>query len=127
MDLMHRVFREYLDCFVIVFIDDILVYSPGLEEHETHLRTVLQRLRERHLYAKLSKCDFWQRQVGFLGHIISGEGIAVDPEKTRVVVEWLRPSTITEIQSFLGLADYYWRFIEGFSRLALPMTKLTRK
>ncbi|XP_052210449.1 uncharacterized protein LOC127813488 [Diospyros lotus] len=88
MDLMNRVFREYLDSFVIVFIDDILIYSPSLEDHETHLRLALQRLRERQLYAKFSKCDFWQRQVGFLGHVVSGEGISVDPEKVKAVIEW---------------------------------------
>lgn len=127
MDLMNRVFREYLDRFVIVFIDDILIYSPSLEEHENHLRLALQRLREKQLYAKFSKCDFWQRQVGFLGHVVSGEGISVDPEKVKAVIDWPRPTSMTGIRSFLGLAGYYRRFIEGFSRLSLPMTKLTRK
>ncbi|XP_052174731.1 uncharacterized protein LOC127789782 [Diospyros lotus] len=127
MDLMNRVFREYLDSFVIVFIDDILIYSPSLEDHKTHLRLALQRLRERQLYAKFSKCDFWQRQVDFLGHVVSGEGISVDPEKVKVVIEWPQPTTVTGIRSFLGLAGYYRRFIEGFSRLSSPMTKLTRK
>ncbi|XP_052197351.1 uncharacterized protein LOC127804519 [Diospyros lotus] len=111
MDLMNRVFREYLDSFVIVFIDDILIYSPSLEDHETHLRLALQRLRERQLYAKF----------------ISGEGISVDPEKVKAVIEWPQPTTVTGIRSFLGLAGYYKRFIEGFSRLSSPMTKLTRK
>ena len=127
MDLMNRVFREYLDRFVIVFIDDILIYSSSREEHEDHLRLALQRLREKQLYAKFSKCDFWQRQVGFLGHVVSGEGISVDPEKVKAMMDWPRPTLVTGIRSFLGLAGYYRRFIEGFSRLSLPMTKLTRK
>jgi len=127
MDLINRVFKEYLYCFVIVFIDDILTYSLSLEEHEIHLRLVLQRLREKQLYAKLSKCDFWQRKVGFLGHVVSGEGISVDPEKIKTVVDWLRPTIVTRIRSFLGLATYYRRFIEGFAHLVAPVTKLTRK
>ena len=107
MDLMNWVFKEYLDCFVIVFIDDILIYSPSLEEHEIHLKLVSQRLREKQLYAKLSKCDFWQRKVGLLGHVVFGEGILVDLEKIKAVVDWPRPTTVTEISSFLGLVGYY--------------------
>jgi len=127
MDLMNRVFKDYLDSFVIVFIDDILVYSPSPVDHEIHLRMVLQRLREKQLYAKFSKCEFWQTQVIFLGHVVSGEGISVDPEKIKAVLDWPRPTTVTEIRSFLGLAGYYRRFIKGFAHLASPMTKLTRK
>ena len=125
MNLMNRVFKKYLDCFIIIFFDDILIYSPSLEEHEIHLRLVLQRLREKQLYAKLSKCDFWQRKMGFLGHVVSGEGISVDPKKIKIVVDLSRPTIVIGIRSFLGLTGYYRRFIKGFARLAAPMTKLT--
>ena len=127
MDLMNRILSPYLDQFVIIFIDDILVYSKNPEEHEHHLRTVLQVLREQKLYAKYSKCKFWEKSVHFLGHVISEEGIAVDPEKVRAVRDWKRPETITEIRSFLGLAGYYRRFIQNFSVVAAPMTRLTKK
>ena len=127
MDYMNRIFRPYLDKFVIVFIDDILVYSKTEEEHADHLRTVLQILRDRKLYAKLSKCEFWKSEVKFLGHVVSKQGIAVDPAKVEAVMNWERPTSVTEIRSFLGLAGYYRRFIKGFSQLALPLTKLTRK
>ena len=125
MDLMNRVFRDYLDQFVVVFIDDILIYSKSVEEHEEHLRLVLGRLQREKLYAKFSKCDFWLEQVSFLGHIVSRDGIAVDPEKIKAVVEWPTPKSVTEIRSFLGLAGYYRRFVEGFSKIAGPMTRLT--
>ena len=101
---MNQVFSDYLDSFVIVFIDDILVYSSNSSDHENHLRMVLQRLRERQLYAKFSKCDFWQARVVFLGHVITREGILVDPKKVKVVLGWPRPTTIIEVRSFLGLA-----------------------
>lgn len=127
MDLMNRVFREYLDQFVIVFIDDILVYSRSTEDHERHLRIVLQTLRDHELYAKFSKCEFWLTHVAFLGHVISGEGISVDLAKIEAVINWPRPTTVTEIRSFVGLAGYYRRFVEGFSRLASPMTRLLKK
>ena len=127
MDYMNRIFRPYLDKFVIVFIDDILVYSKTEEEHVEHLRTVLQILRDGKLYAKLSKCEFWKSEVKFLGHVVSKQGIAVDPAKVEAVMNWERPTSVTEIRSFLGLAGYYRRFIKGFSQLALPLTKLTRK
>jgi hypothetical protein len=127
MDLMNRVFHEYLDCFVIVFIDDILVYSKSLEEHDDHLRVVLQILRDKKLYAKLKKCEFWLNQVVFLGHVISKDGITVDPSKIEAVVSWDRPTNVSEVRSFLGLAGYYRRFVKGFSRIAAPLTHLTRK
>ncbi|XP_025985206.2 uncharacterized protein [Glycine max] len=97
------------------------------EEHEEHSRIVLHTLKDRQLYAKLSKCEFWLEKVSFLGHVISQGGIAVDPSKIEVVLKWESPKSVFEIKSFLGLAGYYWRFIEGFSKLALPLTKLTRK
>ena len=111
MDLMNRVFRPYLDQFVIVFIDDILVYSRSMKQHARHLRIVLKTLRDAQLYAKFSKCEFWLDKVGFLGHIVSAEGISVDPQKVEAVMNWGRPTNVTEIRSFLGLAGYYRHFI----------------
>ncbi|KAJ4710029.1 Retrotransposon protein, putative, Ty3-gypsy subclass [Melia azedarach] len=127
MDLMNRVFHPYLDRFVIVFIDDILVYSPSREEHAEHLRVVLQTLKNKQLYAKFSKCQFWLDRVAFLGHVISANGIYVDPQKIKAMVNWERPTSVTEVRSFLGLAGYYRRFVEGFSKIVGPLTKLTRK
>ncbi|XP_040374086.1 uncharacterized protein LOC121052704 [Rosa chinensis] len=127
MELRNRVFCPYLDRFVIVFIDDILVYSESDELHIKHLKLVLRTLREAKLYAKLSKCEFWLNSIGFLGHVVSVEGISVDPQKVEAVLNWERPTTVTEIRSFLGLAGYYRRFVQDFSRLAAPLTKLTRK
>ncbi|KAL4026082.1 hypothetical protein IC575_014506 [Cucumis melo] len=105
MDLMNRVFREFLDTFVIVFIDDILIYSKTEAEHEEHLRMVLQTLRDNKLYAKFSKCEFWLKQVSFLGHVVSKAGVSVDPAKIEAVTGWTRPSTVSEVRSFLGLAE----------------------
>jgi hypothetical protein len=127
MDTMNRVFHDYLDQFTVVFIDDILIYSKTSEEHKEHLRKVLERLRIEKLYAKLEKCEFWLDNVSFLEHVITGKGVAVDPEKMKVVVEWARPTSVFEIRSFSGLAGYYRRFIEGFSKLSGPLTALTRK
>ncbi|WVZ50490.1 hypothetical protein U9M48_001736 [Paspalum notatum var. saurae] len=127
MYMMNSVFMNELDKFVVVFIDDILVYSKSEEEHEEHLRTVLTRLREHQLYAKFSKCAFWLREVSFLGHILSEKGVAVDPSKVEDVLNWKQPETVTEIRSFLGLAGYYRRFIKDFSKTAKPMTSLTKK
>nr|GFB74447.1 reverse transcriptase [Tanacetum cinerariifolium] len=127
MDLMNRIFHEFLDKFVIVFIDDILMFSKSKEEHEDHLLTVLQTLRQEKLYAKFSKCEFWLSSVAFLGHIVSAEGITMDPAKVEAITKWPRPTSVTEVHSFLGLAGYYRRFVEGFSRLALPLTKLMCK
>jgi hypothetical protein len=127
MCLMKGVFGEYLDKFVIVFLDDILVYSNSEEEHENHLRMVLQVLREHHLYAKLSKCSFYQEQIHYLGHIISKDGIVVDPEKIEAIREWSAPKNVMEFRSFMGLDGYYRRFITGFSRISHPITSLQRK
>ena len=127
MDLMNRVFRPYLDRFVIVFIDDILVDSRSELEHERHLGLVLQTLRQYQLNAKFSKCEFWLSRVGFLGPVVSVDGIYVDPQKVEAVASWKQPTTMTEVRSFLGLVGYYRRFIEGFSKIAGPLHCLTRK
>ncbi|XP_027151875.1 uncharacterized protein LOC113751928 [Coffea eugenioides] len=127
MDLMQRIFKKYLDQFVVVFIDDILIYSKTQEEHVKHLEIVLQILREHKLYAKFSKCEFWLEEISFLGHKVSKDGIAVDPAKVEAVMNWKRPETPTEIRSFLGLAGYYRRFIQDFSKISGPMTELTKK
>ena len=127
MDLMNRVFRPYLDQFVVVFINDILVYSRDEQEHEQHLKIVLQTLREKKLYAKLRNCDFWLNEVSFLGHIVFSEGIRVDPAKIEVVVNWKPPRSVNEVRSFLGLAEYYRRFVKGFSVITSPLTKLLKK
>ena len=127
MYLMNSVFMKELDKFVVVFIDDILIYSKDEAEHAEHLRIVLSRLQEHKLYAKLSKCAFWLKEVAFLGHVLSAEGIAVDPSKVREVLNWKQPQTVTEIRSFLGLAGYYRRFIANFSKIAKPMTSLLHK
>ncbi|CAA0824998.1 Uncharacterized mitochondrial protein AtMg00860, partial [Striga hermonthica] len=127
MDLMIRVFHPFLDQFVIVFIDDILIYSKSQKEHEEHLRAVLSTLRREKLYEKFSKCEFWLQRVAFLGHIITSAGIEVDPSKIAAVQNWSAPKNPSEVRSFLGLAGYYHRFIEGFSKIALPLSQLTRK
>ena len=114
MDLMNRIFQPYLDQFVIVFIDDILIYSGSKEDHEEHLRVVLWILMENQLYAKFSKCQFWLDSVAFLGHVISAEGVYVDPQKIESIVNWKPPTNVTKIRSFLGLAGYYRKFVEGF-------------
>ena len=112
---------------VVVFIDDILIYSRTKEEHEEHLRLALEKLREHQLYAKFSKCEFWLSEVKFLGHVISAGGVAVDPSNVESVTNWKQPKTVSEIRSFLGLAGYYRRFIENFSKIAKPMTRLLQK
>jgi hypothetical protein len=127
MYLMNSVFMPKLDKFVVVFIDDVLVYSKNEDEHTEHLHIVLQRLRDHRLYAKLSKCDFWLREIKFLCHTISQYGISVDPEKVQEVMDWKPPTTVRQIQSFLGLAGYYRWFILDFSRIAKPMTELLKK
>ncbi|GJR03847.1 putative reverse transcriptase domain-containing protein [Tanacetum coccineum] len=127
MDLMNRVCKPYLDKFVIVFIDDILIYSKNKQEHAEHLKLNLELLKKEQLYAKFSKYEFWIPKVQFLGHVIDSQGIHVDPAKIESVKDWASPKSATEIRQFLGLAGYYRRFIEGFSKIAKPMTKLTQK
>jgi hypothetical protein len=125
--LMNKVFMEYLDKFVVVFIDDILIFSKNEEDHDEHLRVVLQKLRENQLYAKLSQCEFWLKEISFLGHIISEGGISVDPNKVKDVLSWKTPQNVSDIRSFLGLAGYYRRFIKEFSKISKPLTELLAK
>ncbi|GKE71876.1 putative reverse transcriptase domain-containing protein, partial [Tanacetum coccineum] len=127
MDLMNRVCKPYLDKFVIVFIDNLLIYLKSKEEHEVHLRLVLKLLENEKLYAKFSKCEFWLQEVHFLGHVVNHNGIHVDPSKIEAVKNWKDPTTLSEIRSFLGLAGYYQRFIVNFSKIAKPLTSLTQK
>ena len=127
MDLMNRVLRPYSDKFMVVFIDDILVYSSTKKEHAEHLRVVLQTMREHKLHAKSFKCEFWLSEVTFLGHMISKEGIKVDPQEVKTVIEWTRPTNTTEVRSFLGLTGYYRCFVQDFSKIALPLTNFLRK
>ena len=119
---MNRVFSPYLDQFVVVLIDDILIYSKSNREYAEHLRIVLQTLQQEQLHAKRSKCDFWLDCIAFLGHMISEEGISVDPSKIQVVKDWPIPKTVTEIKSFIGLAGYYRRFVQDFSKICLLYT-----
>jgi hypothetical protein len=124
--LMNSVFMPELDKFVVVFIDDILIYSKNEEEHAQHLRIVLTRLREHQLYAKFSKCAFWLEEIQFLGHVLSVRGIAVDPSKVKDILKWKPPTTVHQVRSFLGLAGYYRRFIPDFSKLVKPITSLLK-
>jgi len=127
MYLMNSVFMPELDKFVVVFINDILIYYKNEEEHAEHLRIILQRLREHNLYAKFSKCEFWLKRVQFLGHVISEDGISVDSSKIQDVLNWKTPESILVIRSFLGLAGYYRQFVPDFSKIARPMTELLKK
>ncbi|GJW50629.1 putative reverse transcriptase domain-containing protein [Tanacetum coccineum] len=127
MNLMNRVCKPYLDKFVIVFIDDILIYSKNKKEHKEYLKQILELLKKEELYAKISKCEFWIPKVQFLGHVIDSEGIHVDLAKIESIKDWISPKSPTKIRQFLSLAGYYRRFIEGFSKTAKPMTKLTQK
>ncbi|XP_050909040.1 uncharacterized mitochondrial protein AtMg00860-like [Lathyrus oleraceus] len=127
MQYMNRTFRQYLDTFVVVFINDILIYSKTDEEYVGHLRIVLELLKEKQVYAKLSKCEFWLRGVSFLGHVTFNGGIGFDPSKGDNVLQWETSKFSTEIRRFLGLSGYCRRFIEGFSKLAISLTQLARK
>jgi hypothetical protein len=127
MCLMNNVLNKFLDKFVLVFIDDILIYSKNRKEHEDHLRLVLQVLREHQLYVKFSKCEFFQKQIHYLGHVLSEEGVEVDPDKIRSIMEWPTPKDFLDIRSFMGLAGYYRRCIKGFSKIGCPITALQKK
>ena len=124
---MNDLFREHLDDFVVVFLDDILVYSKDPSKHLEHLRIVLEKLHQHQFFAKLSKCSFGQESIEFLGHIVGPDGIKMDPKKVEAVRQWPRPATVTEVRAFLGLAGYYRRFVKGFSKIAAPLTNLTRQ
>jgi hypothetical protein len=127
MYLMNKLFMEYLDKFVVVFIDDILTFSKTEEEHEKHLRLVLEKLRSNKLYAKFSKCEFWLTEVPFLGHVISAGRVSVDLGKVKDVLNWMPPTIASEIHSFLGLVGYYCQFIKDFSKIVKLMMKLLEK
>jgi hypothetical protein len=127
MYLMNSVFMSELDKFVMVSIDDILVYSRRMEEHEEHLQVMLQRLWDHQLYVKFSKCEFWINEVPFLGHMISPEGIIVEPGKVQDVLDWKPLKSVHQVWSFLDLAGYYWRFIPNFSKISKPITELLKK
>ena len=126
-NLMQDIFKDYLDDFVVVFLDDILVFSKTRPDHERHLRLVLNKLREHKLYAKLSKCDFFKQRMPFLGHVLTPDGLQVDEHKIGVIKKWPTPTNVTKLRSFLGLANYYRRFIKDFSKIAAPMTELLKK
>nr|GEU86702.1 putative reverse transcriptase domain-containing protein [Tanacetum cinerariifolium] len=127
MDLMNQVCKSYLDKFIIVFIDDILIYSKAKEEHEVHLKLVLELLRKEKLYAKFSKCEFWLQEVHFLGHMVNRSGIHVDPSKIKAVKNWKATTTPSKVRSFLGFAGYFRHFIVNFSKIAKSLTSLTQK
>ncbi|WVZ57938.1 hypothetical protein U9M48_008266 [Paspalum notatum var. saurae] len=126
MNMMNLILKEELDQFVVVFTDDILIYSKTREQHEKHLRVVLGKLQRNQLYGKFSKCEFWLEEIALLGHVWTTEGVSVDLEKVEAVSNWKTPRNVTEIRSFLGIAKYYRRFIENFSKIAKPMTELLK-
>jgi hypothetical protein len=127
MCLMNNVLSKFMETFVLVFIDDILVYSKSIEEHKEDLRFILQVLREHQLYAKFRKCDFFEKQVHYLGHVISKEGVVVDPVKINSIMEWITLKDVSNIRSFMGLEGYYRRFIKGFSKISCPIIALQKK
>ncbi|KAA0057109.1 reverse transcriptase [Cucumis melo var. makuwa] len=125
--LMNQVFHEYLDKFVVVYLDDIVVYSTTMEEHRDHLQKVFQKLKENQLYVKREKCSFAQEQINFLGHVIECGRIGMEEGKIAAIRDWAMPKSVSELRSFLGLANYYRRFVEGFSKRASPLIKLLKK
>lgn len=124
--IMNQILQPYLRTCVLVFLDDILIYSRTLDEHAQHLRAVLKLMHENHLYLKLSKCSFAQHQLEYLGHIISDQGVATDPSKISAMIQWPVPTTITEVRAFLGLTGYYRKFVKGYGMIAKPLTNVLR-
>lgn len=127
IDLMNLIFRPYLDKFIIVFFDDILIYSKTREEHDEHLRITLQTLREKQLFAKKLKCSFWLTRVQFLEYVVSEDGIHVDPKKIEAMLKWEQPRSVTETRSFLSWAGYYRKFVQDFLKLTSPLTNKERR
>jgi hypothetical protein len=125
--MMNNIFREYLDHFVVIYSDDILIYSKNEEEHEHHGRLVLEKLRLRGLYAKQKKCLFHQSMVEFLDYIVSGDGISIDEKNIKTIIDWIAPSSILDVQCFLGFVNIYRIFIKDYSKIAAPLTRLTEK
>jgi hypothetical protein len=123
MDLMHKIFRDLLDKGVVIFLDDILIYSKSADEHERLLREVFTRLEDNKMYCKESKCEFWRTEVTFLGHVINKHGVSMEASKISAVTNWPRPNDPSDIRSFLGLAGFYRRFIRRFSSIAAPLAK----
>ena len=127
MYLMNNILSNYMNKFVVVFINDILIYSKNEQEHEGHLRIILHVLREQQLYAKFGKCDFFKDKIQYLGHVVSKDGISIDPKKIKAITEWLFPKNVSDIRSFMAITAYYQKFIEGFSKIAYPITSLQKK
>ena len=127
MTVMNNALQPLIDKCMIIYIDDILIYSKNEKEHEQHLRQVLTLLRQNKLYAKASKCEFFKERVEFLGHIVSSEGVETEVKKVQTVADWLEPKNVKEVMSFLGLCNYYRRFIKGYSAISAPITNLLRK
>ena len=124
--LMDEVFHDYLDKFLIVYLDDIVVYRRNLQEHLHHLEIIFQRLRQHKLYAKLEKCQFMQKQIKFLGHLVSAEGVKVNPKKVQAILDWPVPRTVKDVRSFIGISGYYRKFIQNYSKVAAPLTELLK-
>ena len=127
MRLMNHVLRSFIGKFVVVYFDDILIYSKTLEDHVVHIKCVLVVLREEKLYANVEKCTFCTNKVVFLGFVVSGKGVEVDEEKIKAISEWMPPQNVSQVRSFLGLAGFYRRFVKDFSTIAAPMNELTKK
>ena len=124
--LVDEVFNDYLYKFLIVYLDDLVVYSKNLDDHLRQLELILIRLREHRLYAKLEKCNFMQKQIKFLGHLVSADGIRVNPEKVKAIIDWPTPTSVKDIRSFLGISGYYRKFIQNYSKVAAPLTELLK-